>query len=72
MLHNALCLYCYWLQQRGTLPIEYSDTSPEQDLVLERLKKLDITPEQLAIELKSSALQHAEHIRDYVDEELKW
>jgi len=71
VVHNALCLYCYWLKQRGTLPVEYGDTSPEQDLLLEKLKELNISPEQLAIELKGGALGHAVHLRDYVEEEIE-
>lgn len=70
IIQNALSLYCLWLKQKGTLPIEYGDVTPEQELILKRLSELDITPVQLAIELKSSTLQHAETVRDLVTKEL--
>ena len=70
IFHNALSLYCLWLRERGTLPLEYDDVSPEQEKVLERLKELKISPKQIAVELKAGALSHATHLRDLVEEEI--
>ena len=71
VLENALGLYCLWLRQKGTLPVEYGDVSPEQEKILERLSELNISPQQLAIELKSSTLQHAEQLRELVANALR-
>ena len=67
---NALSLYCLWLKTKGTLPLEYNDVSPEQEKVLERLEKFDVTPKQLAIELKAGALIHSTRLRDLVEKEM--
>lgn len=71
ILHNALSLYWLWLKEKGTLALEHGDIPPEQGWVLDKLKELEITPEQLVIELKASALLHVEHLRDLIEEELK-
>ena len=70
IIHNALCLYCFWIQQRGTLPLEYGNVSQEQEIVLKRLRELSISPKQLAIELKAGTLAHARELKDLIEEEL--
>jgi len=76
ILQNALNLYCIWLREKGTLPIEAQEDyiesgDPDHARVIQRLRELNISPRQLAIELKAGALSHAEFLRDRVAEELK-
>ena len=63
---NALSLYNLWLGQAGTLALEHGEVDEEQRWVLERLAKLDITPESLVIELKSSTKIRTYELRQRV------
>ena len=75
ILLNAIALYCLWLRERGTLPLEgqgdYVERGdPDHERIIQRLRELDISPKQLAVELKASALQHSERLRSLIEEEL--
>ena len=76
IISNALSLYCLWLKEKGTLPLEAQEGyiesgDPDYAKVIKRLRELNISPQQLALELKAGALLHAEHLHDLVEEELK-
>jgi len=76
ILVDALNLYCLWLKEKGTLLLEGEEDyiesgDPNHAKVIARLRELNISPKQLATELKASTLSHARHLRDLVEEELK-
>ena len=63
---NALSLYNLWIGQSGTLALEHGEIDEEQQWVLDRLAKLDITPESLMVELKSSTKIRTGELRERV------
>ena len=63
---NALSLYEIWLKSQGTLALEHGDVSEDQKWALEKLKELNISPKQVGIQIKSSALRQSVDARERI------